>query len=244
MKLKSLKLAILFLTTLTISSCRMNFVNNGIDGKGPVVEKEFQLNEPFGAVKTTSGWNVELIKSDAERIVVRTEENLTSIFQYEIEDGELRIFNKENIGKSKSRTVKIYYKSLSKIRASSGSELRSSEVFEQKDLTLSASSGAELKLHVKTENCTASTSSGGEMELYGTSVNFLGHSSSGSELDAKKLKTKKSDVKASSGASIKVNAIESLTANTSSGGDIDYSGHPKKTKLKQSISGGDIEQDD
>ncbi len=236
--MKIIKLSLLCCLAIAASSC--SFVFTGVNGKGPVTEKTFTINQPFHAVEATSGWDVELIKSNHPKIVVRSEENLIALFQYKIENGKLRIYNKKNIGESKSRVVEIYYQSLASISASSGSELSSNVVFNQKKIHLSVSSGAEMNLTLKTENCTASASSGGSMELSGASVNFKAHASSGGSLDANNLKTKTTTAEASSGGDISTYVLENLDASTSSGGSIDYKGNPAQKNIDRSISGGDI----
>jgi|AntDeeMinimDraft_4_1070355.scaffolds.fasta_scaffold02235_2 hypothetical protein len=244
MKPLFLKLSLLFLLAITISSCQFNIGGNGVNAEGEIVEKEFKIDKTFDKVSTGSAWDVELIKSDETRLMVRTNENIIPLFEYKINGGELSISSKGNIRNPDVMDVELYYKSLSEIHASSASDVTSKEVFEQRDITISSSSAADIILRLKTKNCNVSASSASDIELSGTSINFNANASSSADIDAENLKTKNSTVKASSAASIDVYATESLTAKTSSSGSIDYSGNPKTTDFDQSTSGGDIEKND
>jgi hypothetical protein len=173
--------------------------------------------------------------------VINANENLINQFHYYVEGGQLTIESKMNIN-SGTREVKLFYDSeINQIKTSSGTDLISKDVFEQEKLSLDASSGSEINLQLKTKNTVAECSSGAEINLEGTSIYFEGDASSGSEINAKKLKTKDCIVEASSGASIEIHNENSLKANVSSGGNIDYYGNPKKMNKKESVSGGNIE---
>lgn len=239
MKFQNLKLTILFLTALTVSSCKMDFINNSINGKGPVVEKEFSLDKTFDAVQATSGWDVELIQSDNPHLVVRTQENIIPVFRYKIKKGKLTISFKENtnIRNVKVQEVKVYYKALSEIGASSSASVSSEEIFEQEKLTLKTSSGAKMQLHLKTSECSTISSSSSQMKLDGTSIHFDAKASSGSKLLASDLKTKKCTVTASSSSSIKTQALQTLLAKASSGGNIKLKAETESATVTGSSSG-------
>lgn len=237
MKNTAIKFVLIVFVCLGMTSCKF-----GLQGKGPVIEKEFPLNQDFHAVHITTGWEAELIKGDKPLVIAKTEENILDSFEIIIKDGVLTLKSVKTISYSKSRKLKIYYRELDQIQASSGAEIVSSETFEQKELYLSAYSGGEVKLHLKTESLSAAASSGGEIDLSGTSINIVASVSSGGEIEAHHLKSKEVTASASSGGSIKVQVLESLLATTSSGGDIAYYGNPENLVLNQGRSGGSIKQ--
>lgn len=229
----SIAMFLVFFTT----SCQVNF-SNGVSGNGDVIHKTFNLDQSFTGVSSSSGWDVKLKKSTENKIEVSTDENIMPLFSHKIENGMLKISSKKSINRSKIREAVVYYtEELQQLHASSGSELSSAEVFEQKNLKIDASSGADLSVKLKTESTSVDISSGAEVSLNGTCINFTVDASSGSELKAKNLKTKNSNLDASSGASIDVEVAETLTADTSSGADITYYGKPSKINYDESISG-------
>ncbi len=243
MLLKTKLILTLLLISTSLTACKLNVNFSGIDGEGPVVERTYPLNKTFTALDISAGWEVELIKSDHPHIVVRTEENLQDLLTYHIKGDELIFKTLKNIGHSKSRKISVYYNNLTAITASSGSEVHSADSFDQAQLNLHSSSGAEIKLQLKTGRLTLDASSGSEIELTGTSKQLSAEASSGADIDLEHLKTQEADVKASSGGSIQVYALNLLKAKTSSGGSIDYKGDPKQKQFNQSISGGSISVD-
>lgn len=245
MKTTTMKTAILLFLSLSFTACQFNMEGNGLRGQGKIIKKEFKIDKDFDKVATASVWNVELIQSDNPRLVVRTNKNIMPLFEYKVSgDKELSISSKKNIMKADQMEVKLYYKSLSGLKASSASDLTSREVFDQKDINISASSAADIDLRLKTKNCDVSASSASDVELSGTSINFNARASSSAAIDGEDLKTKNATVKASSAASIDVYATKSLKATSSSSGSIEYSGNPETTDLDQRNSGGTIEKDD
>lgn len=206
-----------------------------------MISKEIVLNKDFDKISIAMGWEVELISSDENKIVMKANKNLIPLLKYELDSGTLRIESEKTINRAGSKLLKVYYtKPLSGYKTSSGSSLSSNEKITVESLNIKTSSGSFLKLNIKTKDAEIKTSSGSSVELEGTAINFNSKSSSGSALNAKDLVVKNAKMKTSSGSSAIVDVKEYLEANTSSGSSIEYYGNPKKTKLKQSISGGEI----
>jgi len=239
MKKHTTKIILLAVIALIATSCKIDV--SGIRGKGDVKQKTFTINEEFNKLYAKEGWEIELIPSSENKMVVNANENLISQLQYDVEGGQLTIESKKSIN-SGTREIKLYFTSeINSIKTSSGADVSSDNVFEQEKITLEASSGSEINLNLKTKNTMADCSSGAEISLEGTSIYFEGEASSGSEINAKKLKTKECIVEASSGASIEIYNEDTINADVSSGGNIDYYGSPQKIKQKKSISGGNID---
>lgn len=236
------KIFISIIISFFLISCNVNF-NNGVTGKGEIVSKEIVLNESFDKISISKGWEVELISSDENKIIIKANENLIPIFEYELDNQRLRLEAKENINRAGSKLLKVYHSQpISHYKASSGSSLSSQEKVTIESLNIKTSSGSSLKLNIKTKDLEIETSSGSEVKLKGSAINLNSKSSSGSEINAKNLLVKNAKIKTSSGGSISVDVKEYIEAETSSGGSIDYYGKPKKKKVKQTISGGEINQ--
>jgi len=239
MKKHTTQFILLAVISLIASSCKIDV--SGIRGKGDVKQQTFTINEEFNQLYAKEGWEIELIHSSENKMMVNAHENLINELEYDMEGGQLTIESNKNIN-SGTREIKLYYSSeLNSIKTSSGAAVSSYEVFEQEKITLDASSGSEINLQLKTKNTMADCSSGAEISLEGTTIYFEGEASSGSEINAKKLKTKECIVEASSGASIEIYNEDTINADVSSGGNIDYYGSPQKVKQKKSISGGSID---
>ncbi len=132
-----------------------------------------------------------------------------------------------NVGRNKSKLFKrrsdisvyITMPALEGVRASSGSDVDATGI-DARNFSVTVSSGADVSLAGQCEDISASVSSG-------------------SDLDGENMRCRSASVTASSGADASVYASENVTANASSGGDIDVYGGPEIRTINKS-SGGDV----
>lgn len=232
------KIVVTTLLSLSLFSCNFDInINPGVKGNGNVVTEERNVNEPFSIIRATEGLNVLLTQGDDEIIIVEADENLQNIILTEIKDGVLKIHAKENIGKATSKKVTVYFKEVSEIISTSGSDIYATNTIEADNLKIRSSSGSHMKLELSANTIDCETSSGGSLNLSGTTQTLTASASSGSSIRAGELTAESSQVKASSGANITVNTTKELMASASSGADIQYYGNPSKVSAKDSASG-------
>lgn len=270
--------------------------------QGEIIKKEIDLEDNFNTLKTSASWEVELIKSDRPRLEVETHENILPFFDYKVKDNKLYISFKKNtsVKNVKTQKVKVYYKSLDHIKASSSSKITSDETFTAREIKVVAKSSGKINLKIKNTFLKLSASSSGKIETTGTTKYATIKAKSSGKIKAKKLKAKhaeiknsssgkialqlngekvkakikssgktrlhgeakkltataksngffdgqylvaeKAIVKASSGGVILVNSTKNLTAETTSGGRVEYSGNPSNLKKNKSLSGGKIKK--
>lgn len=212
---------------------------NTVKGEGEVIEKEIDLSD-FNEISFANGWDVELIQSNSNKMIVKANENLVDILKVDYDNLYLKVGteSKENIGKADSKLLTVYFSGdLKTLKASSGVELFSSEQLEFKDVKITSSSGSEVELDVKTDKLDCSSSSGSEMTLKISSTDVEASSSSGSELELNG-KSKSIIASSSSGSELDLSGYtESLDADSSSGSDIDSS-ELKAVKVTASASSG------
>ena len=111
-------------------------------------------------------------------------------------------------------------------------------------LELEASSGADISVTDATlGTVTASASSGADITLSGAAEAIEADASSGADINAENLTAKTATAQVSSGAGISLRASQAITAEASSGGDIEVYGNPATRDIDAS-SGGDISFDD
>jgi len=198
---------------------------NTVKGEGEVIEKEFKLSE-FNEASFGNGWDVKLIQSNNNRLIVKANENLVDILKIEQDDLYLKVGteSKDNIGKADAKLLTVYYaENLKTLKASSGVELYSPNQLEFRDVKISSSSGSSVELNVKTDKLDCSSSSGSQMMLKISSTRVEASSSSGSELELAG-KSKSIIASSSSGSELKLSGYtETLEADSSSGSDIDSS---------------------
>jgi hypothetical protein len=233
-----IKLVIASLLTILLSSCNMNF---GVRGDGNVQTAQRNLNGSYDEIEVSQGLDVYLTQGDVESISVQADENLHDIIKTKIEDNVLKIYTKDNISYSEAQKVMVSFKNVSKITATSGSDVYSTNTIDTETIRLVSSSGSDMKLDINAQSIDCSSSSGSGLKLSGNTTKFTASASSGSNISAGDLKAETSRVKASSGADITVNTSKELHASASSGGDVRYRGNPEKIEKTDGVSGTVIE---
>jgi hypothetical protein len=235
--MKTLSILIAFVAAVSLSSCNFDISIGQVDGNGNVVTEERNVSD-FTKVKGSAGIDVYLTEGTENKIVVEADENLMDLIETEVEGGKLRIRSNQNIGRAKAKKVHVTYVSLTSVEASSGADVIGNSVIKSESLNLDSSSGADLELEILSKEVYAETSSGSDMKLSGKATTLRAKASSGSDLNAKELMVVTCNADASSGADIKVNVKERLTAEASSGGDVHYYGDPAAVSNNSGSTGG------
>ncbi|MCT4628282.1 head GIN domain-containing protein [Winogradskyella sp.] len=227
-------------TILSILMLSCNFsvgFGPGIDGNRNVVTQERSISDDFESIKVSQGLDLYITQGNVVTLSVEADENLHDIIMTDVDNGVLTIYTTENIRKAASRKINLSISNISAIKATSGSDVFSTNTIEVDDLELNTTSGADMKLDVKTKTLNAHSTSGSDIKLSGTTKTLIAEATSGSDIKASDLKAETSNVKATSGADISVNTSKELTAKATSGGDIRYSGNPKSVNKSDSSSG-------
>ncbi|MEZ4803420.1 MAG: head GIN domain-containing protein [Gelidibacter sp.] len=228
-----IKLVIASILGLLMTSCHFDF---GVQGNGNVKTVERTVNGTYDEIEISRGLDVYLTQSDTESVSVQADENLHDIIKTEIEGNVLKIYTEDNIRFSEAQKVMVSFKNISRISASSGSDVYSENTITANTLKLFTSSGSDMKLDVNAQSLDCDSSSGSDLKLSGTTTNLTAEASSGSDINASDLKAETSHVKASSGADITVNTSKELYAKANSGGGIRYSGNPEKVEKSDGVS--------
>jgi len=246
-----------FLFLAILSSCGIDMLNR-IEGNKNVISINRDISDDFTKVKVSAGIELIIDQGNEVSLTVEADENLHDIIITEVEDGKLKIYTEKNIWRSASKKVYLTVNTLEELKASSGSNVITTNVLKATDLHIGSSSGARLTLEVTAVNLTSTTSSGAStnldvnaksvisssssgsnMKIKGKTTNHETSASSGSSINAYNLLSKNVTTKVSSGASISVHASESIDGKASSGGSISFEGNPEKI-IRKTSSGGSI----
>ena len=211
----------------------------GIKGNHKVVKSERQVSD-FGAISASAGIEVILIQDSVVKVIVEADSNLQEIIKTEVSNGELKIYPKKRISTCESKKVYVTFRTIHALTASSGSEIKAAAGIKLESLQVSVSSGADINLQIIANKLNAEGSSGGNIELKGSAETFEVDGSSGANIKAKELKSKSCNAGASSGANLKLNVVEKINAQASSGGNIHVVGNPKERNIEKS-SGGNVD---
>jgi len=236
------RIIIISIISFLLLSCNFSMnLGPGVDGNGNVVTEERTISPDFNEINVSQGLDVYISQSDAVGLSVEADENLQDLIMTDVENSILRIYTKENIRRAQSKKIILSIETISAIKATSGSDVYSSNTISLSNLDLHATSGADITLDVITDILECKSTSGSDIKVTGTTTNFMAEATSGSDIDASNLKAEISNVKATSGADISVHTSKELTANATSGGDVKYSGNPKKVN-KSDNSAGSVKQ--
>lgn len=232
------RIIITSIISILMLSCNfsVNF-GKGVDGNRNVVSEDRTISNDFESIKVSQGLDLYITQSNDVSLSVEADKNLHELIMTEVENGVLRIYTKENIRRAASKKIMLNINDVSAIKATSGSDVYSTNTIEVKTLELNTTSGADMEIDVKTQTLNCRSTSGSDLKLSGTTNMLIAEATSGSDIKAANLKAENSKVKATSGADISVNTSKELTARATSGGDVRYSGSPEKIDKSDSSSG-------
>ncbi|AUC85032.1 DUF2807 domain-containing protein [Polaribacter sp. ALD11] len=233
-------LIVLFIATI-FTSCGVDMLNK-VNGNRNVVVKERKPQDNFSGIKVSTGIDLYISQGNKNAITVEADENLHDLIITEVNDGVLKIYTDKNIWRAKARKVYVTVENLTLLKATSGSDVYSETSIKTNEISISATSGADIKIEVEAESVETNATSGSDIEIYGTTVNHASNATSGSSIDAYNLKSENVIVKATSGADINIYASKKIDAKATSGGDVDFKGNPT-TVNKKSSSGGSVSKD-
>jgi len=196
----------------------------------------------FNGISTGGNVSVKLEKADKQGVKIKMIKGDAKDVITDVSDKTLKVKIKNKwsnswSGKQTKAKVIVYYTELDDISASAGSSIMSDDVIVANDLDIEASSGASIRLEIKTDELDSGVSSGGSVKLSGNSSTAEFEASSGGSLKARDLIAKDVEAEASSGGSISCHATKSIEAEASSGGSISYDGEPKSVEIDSGRSG-------
>ena len=189
----------------------------------------------FQKLSVYDGINVELIKSDANRVEI-TGKN-TAFIVVKNKNGDLKIRLSVEKRFSGNRTkVSVFYKNVYSIISHEGANVFSKDTITQADLKLKANSGSRQNMIVKLNTLDAVATAGAKINISGESKYQNLSAATGSEILASKLENEEANVISTTGALIDVSSSKDLELNSKIGGIINV--HTKTDKIIEKISVG------
>lgn len=240
---KYITYAIIAFSLLSCQSVSKITGNEKIDGEGPVITKEIEINQ-LKKIAISNAWDVHLIKSKNSKAVITSHQNIIDLTEITTDKNDLEISFEKQIGKVKQKQIDIYYTNqLEYIRLSATAELQAENTVTLDQLVLKVSSASKANLQLNADRLTLDVSSSAYTKLSGTVEKSKLSASSGSTLKLR-LTAKNIEASASSGSDIKLDgSTDSLEASASSGSDIDASGLVAKDVTARASSGASLKLD-
>ncbi len=197
---------------------------------------------PFDEVKVATGVRVTLVSGNAHKAEIEVENCSVDEVITEVRGDRLLIkFSDQrgSWGKHRNRKahVTLTYRDLSGLSVSSGGMIKSQNKISSDNLEIDGSSGGHMEIDVSTTSASIDVSSGSVIKLTGEAKRIDVDASSGGVFNGYDFETSSCVADASSGGVVKVNVLDNLRADASSGGSVNYKGNPEKLDLDKSISG-------
>ncbi len=195
----------------------------------------------FTTLKVFNGIEVELIKSNKQKIEIRGKKSEKVTIKNVDKTLKLTLpfsLKPENNSADGEVIVKLFYSSnIDVIDANEGATITGKDINQEK-LVVNSQERALINLVVNTKYIEVKTSSGGIIKLSGTTKHQDVNLDLYGVYHGFNLKTENtSTVKAGTGAKAEIFAGETLTAKVSFGGSIFYKGNPELIKDKKVIGG-------
>ena len=236
------KFILVALTALLFASCNHSINLNSIKGSGNVTTEKRRVEGNFKSIEVSNAIDLVVEQADNIAISVEADDNLQQHITTKIENGVLIVACDYNSFMNiKSKKVIVKMPVIEELSASSASSISSLNTLKSEKISFRTSSAASINLKVKSDHIRCKSSSGSSLTLEGMALTLEVIASSGSTIDAAALLANEVTAKSSSGSTIRVHPIVSLSAKASSGSDITYNTIPKSTR-KFASSGGSISQ--
>lgn len=188
---------------LLATACTTTISFNGVRGEGPLVTETREVSS-FDAVEIGGGVHVRLQVGEPQKVELEAEQNILDILDTVVEDGTLRIDNRDSYSSPRGVTLTVVVPSLSGIELSGGADGRA-EGINAASLSVNVSGGAELQASGQVDRLDLTVSGGGQAHLDDLQAGNV-------QLDA------------SGGAEAEVRASESISGDASGGATVRTSG--------------------
>lgn len=200
--------------------------NRRIKGSGTIVTRTIPAPN-FEKISASRAVKVIITDEIEDRIRIEADDNLMDHIVAEASGDELRISIDPKINSVSDIHVTVTVPDNGKIRAleaSSASEITCATALGAADISLEASSAANINAAVKAGVCSLEATSAAKIKLSGRADAARAELSSASKLAAAELVVKQWKIDTSSAASARIHCTEQLDAEASSGSSIHYEG--------------------
>lgn len=210
----------------------------------------------FSGIQVSSGINVSFTQDTRQKVTVDSDR--PELIKTEVVGGILKIYVENNHNaKFKKLNVTVFAPKLNKIAVNSGASFNSlntiqSDYFQvavtsganlkadletKGKIELSTTSGSSARLNMHADELEMSATSGASATLYGKTNVATFDATSAAMINAQDLVSQRSKINASSGASVKVNATESINVTGTSGASVRYRANAS-VQRNASLTGG------
>ncbi len=188
----------------------------------------------FNGIEVSSGIELILSQGQQQHVSVKADKDLQDEIRTVVRDGILKIYCEHSFWHRPEITVEVTFTNIDQLRASSGSNVKSTQTLNFDHLKFGSSSGCNVDISIKAVSVDLSSSSGANIHLEGSTDDLSINGSSGCNVKLQDLEADNVTINSSSGANIFVTANKSIDVDSSSGSNIYVKGNPQKQHLSTS----------
>ena len=189
----------------------------------------------FQKLSVYDGINVELIKSDTNKVEINGKNTAYIVVKNKNGDLKIRLSVERRFSGNRTK-VSVFYKSLYSIISHEGANVFSKDTINQADLNLKANSGSRQNMIVKLNTLQATATAGAKINIKGLAKYQELSATTGAEIMVSKVENEEANVVSTTGALIDVSTTKDLKVNSKIGGIINV--HTKTDKITEKISVG------
>lgn len=235
-----LNLAVLFFFATTPFIQAQKWWGRGVDGEGPRVEKDMNIDD-FEGIRLTINADVYLTPGRSQSVRISAQQNIIDLIETDVDGGIWKISTEENLDDHSKIKIYITAEQMNYVKLSGSGDIYTEGTFENAGNTVEVgvSGSGDLQFRTNARSIEAGISGSGDIELDGSAENIeVGISGSG-DIDAIDLTARNCQVRISGSGTAKVHATQDLNVRVSGSGDVYYRGKPN---VQSRISGsGDLE---
>lgn len=195
----------------------------GVRGNGNVIKKARDV-EPFTAINTSDGWDLELTQGDHYTMTIEADENLIDLVQTEVRNGVLHIYSDARIRQSEERTIHLTFAELNSITATDGSDIYAEDLISANDFTLDFDDGSDLdRLELSARSLSATFSNGSDARIRFESIqNIALNADGGSDIELRNISGTSCELRLANGSDAQLEGeTRELTIVATGGSDIE-----------------------
>ncbi|WP_020537111.1 head GIN domain-containing protein [Lewinella cohaerens] len=213
--------------------------NGGVDGSGPRVEKDLQLDQ-FSGIRLSINADVYLTQGSTQSVRISAQQNIIDLIETNVDGSIWKIKTEENIDDHAPIKIYITVPRMTYVKLSGSGDIYTENTFTGNDaVEVGISGSGDLRFKTTANSIEAAISGSGDIELDGSTENLNISISGSGDIDAKELVSGNCEVRISGSGGAKVHATKNLNVRVSGSGDVYYKGSPN---VQSRVSGsGDLQ---
>ncbi len=200
------------------------------------ISDETRTVSGFSGITSAGSYDVFITMGNTESLRIEGDSEQISEIETVVEDGTLKIRNKQRTGgwKNYNRKVSIYIsaKSLKSIVLSGSGDIKVSGTVKSPDVSTVLSGSGSIDLTVEATNYSATISGSGEIQAKGKTENAKINVNGSGDFDGNGLRTAVTIARVSGSGNISIQADKALDAAMSGSGNIRYGGNASVKSAK------------